>query len=52
METSKQYAEAVRNRDLARQVMDSKPFGSKAWRDAEDDLNFWQGRVAMTPPAR
>lgn len=38
-------------RDEARARMLAAKPGSKKWRDAEEDLNFWQGRAAMTPPA-
>lgn len=36
-------------RDEARARMLAAKPGTKKWREAEEDLNFWQGRVAMSP---
>lgn len=39
--------EAQAKREEARARMNAARVGSKAWRDAEDDLQFWIGKVAM-----
>ena len=39
-------ADSIQNRDAARIAMNAARSGSQKWRDAEEDLNFWQGKVA------
>ena len=41
-----QLNDARLERSKARLEMNIHRFGTKAWRNAEDDLNFWQGKVA------
>lgn len=43
---------ATRNRDAARAAMSAAREGSKKWREAEEDLNFWMGKVANMEAAR
>ena len=50
LDTCMENTEATTKRDEARKLLNSLKFGTKAWREAEEDLNFWIGRVAMTPP--
>jgi hypothetical protein len=38
---------AINEREEARRVMDSKKKYTRAWRMAEENLNFWQSKVAM-----
>ena len=40
-------SEAKQKRDAARALMNAAKQGSKKWRDAEEDLDFWVGKVAM-----
>lgn len=47
MTVEQKLNEATKSLNEARQLMNSKKHGSKAWRDAEETLNFWQGKVAM-----
>ena len=42
----KTLASATASRDAARATMNAARMGTKKWRDAEEDLNFWQGKVA------
>lgn len=44
--TQAQLAEAIARRTEARMLYTSAVVGSKSWRDAEENLNFWQGKVA------
>lgn len=44
--TQHQLAEAIARRSEARCAFASTVVGSSAWRQAEEDLNFWQGKVA------
>ena len=44
---NKQLENAKNNREEARNKMNTAKVGSKAWREAEEELNFWQGKVAM-----
>jgi hypothetical protein len=43
---TKTLADAEGKRDAARKRMNDAKEGSRAWHDAADDLNFWQGKVA------
>lgn len=43
---TKTLANALSERDAARARMNAARTGSRAWRDAEEDLNFWQGKAA------
>lgn len=38
--------DAISRRDAARAAFNTARAGSKAWRDAGDDLDFWIGKVA------
>ena len=38
--------QAIKNRDEARTQMNAHKIGTKQWIDAEENLNFWQGKVA------
>ena len=38
--------QALENRDAARKQFEAAKPGSKKWRDAEEDLNFWSSKVA------
>ena len=40
-------ANAIKDRDAARIAMNAAKIGSRKWRDAEEALNFWQGKVAF-----
>jgi CHASE3 domain sensor protein len=42
----RELASATTSRDQARAAMNAARVGSRKWRDAEEDLNFWQGKVA------
>lgn len=48
---TKQYAETqhaaavIECRNARARMNDAKP-GTRKWREAEEDLNFWQGKVA------
>lgn len=45
MTTEQELEQAKDQREMARaQFLQSKR-GTKAWRTAEEDLNWWQGRV-------
>lgn len=44
--TQQQLAEAIANRTEARWLFTSAVVGTKVWREAEETLNFWQGKVA------
>lgn len=46
MTNTQRLIEATTNRDNARTQFNSLKPGTKAWRLAEEDLNFWQGKVA------
>lgn len=39
--------DAIKNRDAARVAMNAAKPSSRKWRDAAEDLNFWQGKVAF-----
>lgn len=39
--------DAIKNRDSARVAMNAAKPSSRKWRDAAEDLNFWQGKVAF-----
>lgn len=39
--------EAQAKRDEARAKFDAARIGTRAWREAEEDLQFWIGKVAM-----
>lgn len=39
-------AEAIAERDAARARMNAARVGSKTWRAAGQDLDFWMGKVA------
>lgn len=41
-----ELAEAKAAREVARAAMNAAKLGSKKWIAAEEDLNWWQGRVA------
>jgi len=43
---ARSLANAINSRDNARAEMNRFKVGSRRWLDAEDDLNFWQGKVA------
>jgi hypothetical protein len=43
---TRELASATTSRDNARAAMNAARVGSRKWRDAEEDLNFWQGKVA------
>lgn len=43
--------EATAKIEQSRAAFNAARPGSKAWREASEDLNFWQGRRAMIPPA-
>ena len=49
---STELAYATTQRDQARARMNASKAGSKKWRDAEEDLNFWQGKVANLEAAK
>lgn len=38
---------ATTERDNARNIFESLKPRTKKWREAEEDLNFWQSKVAM-----
>ena len=40
-------ADATARRDAARAAMNRARQGSRAWREAEEDLQFWIGKVAF-----
>lgn len=42
----KTLASATVSRDAARAAMNAARMGTRKWREAEEDLNFWQGKVA------
>ena len=42
---------AIRERDAARAKFNAAKPGSKAWRTAESDLNFWQSKAAYLQAA-
>ena len=37
----------ITERDNARNIFESLKPNTKKWREAEEDLNFWQSKVAM-----
>jgi hypothetical protein len=39
-------ADAVKSRDAARAAMNTAKKFTARWREAEEGLNFWQGKVA------
>lgn len=39
--------EATTKRDEARARMNAARIGSRAWRDAEEDVEFWSNKAAM-----
>ena len=39
--------QAIMERDRSRKVMNNYKHGTKKWRKAEDNLNYWQGKIAM-----
>ncbi len=43
---ARELAFATVARDNARAAMNAARAGSRKWREAEEDLNFWQGKVA------
>ena len=45
--TTNALTEATTNRDNARHAYNTTKVGSKAWRQASEELDFWTGRVAM-----
>lgn len=45
------YDEALTQKIAARNAMNGEIVGTKAWRMAEEDLNFWQGKVAALAAA-
>ncbi len=47
-----QLAEAQTERDAARKAFDAAKPGSRKWLDAEENLSFWQGRVAFLDAAK
>lgn len=42
-----QLESATRQRDAARAKMNAAKMGSRKWMDAEEELNFWQSKVAF-----
>jgi len=44
--TQQQLAAAIVSRTEARWMFSTAVVGTKAWRDAEETLSFWQGKVA------
>lgn len=44
--TENQLAEAIARRTEARWLFTSAVVGTPAWRQAEENLNFWQGKIA------
>lgn len=49
---ARDLAAAVSNRNAARAAMNAAKPGSRKWRDAEEDLNFWSGKIANLEAAR
>lgn len=49
---ARELATATANRNEARARMNAAKAGSRKWRDAEEDLNFWIGKVANLEAAR
>ena len=49
---ARELATAVNNRNAARAAMNAAKQGTRKWRDAEEDLNFWIGKVANLEAAR
>lgn len=47
MNTTQTAAEAIQNRDAARARFNAAKPNTKPRRAAGEDLNFWQGKVAM-----
>lgn len=47
MTTQQKLENAINEREEARKIMNSKKQYTKAWRMAEENLNFWQSKVAM-----
>ena len=41
-----ELATATQKRDAARATMNATKAGTRAWLSAEEDLDFWQGKVA------
>lgn len=44
--TQQQLAEAIAQLTEARWLFTSAVIGTKVWREAEETLSFWQGKVA------
>lgn len=43
---SRELTDATARRDSARAAFTAAKPGTRRWREAEEDLNFWQGKVA------